>query len=71
MEEMCNVEFLHKDPDEALEYISALAEKSNTWSGLNATDGSSRSRPTGVYHLQEEDNLKAQVENLKRKIDTL
>ena len=50
IEKMCNGDFLHKDPDEALEYLGDLAEKSNIWSGLSATDGTNRSRPTGIYY---------------------
>ena len=66
---MCNGEFLHKDPDEALEYLSDLAEKSNNWSESSATDGTNRSRQTGIYHPGEEANLKAQVANLIKQIE--
>ena len=70
IEEMCNGEFLYKDPDEALEYLSNLAERSNTWSGPSATDSTNRSRQTGVYHLGEEANLEAQVANITKQFDT-
>ena len=71
IEKMCNGEFLQKDPDEAMEYLIDLAEKSHTWSEPSATDGTSRSRPIGIYHLREEDNLKAQVENLTKQLEAL
>ena len=70
VEMMCNGEFLQKDPEEAFEYLNELAEKSHTWTGPSATDGTSRSRP-GIYQLREEDNLKAQVESLTRQIETM
>ena len=41
------------------------------WTGPSAFDSTSRSRPVGVYHLREEDNLKAQVEALTRQIEAL
>ena len=69
IEEMCNREFLHKDPDQALKYLSDLVERSNTWSGPSATNGTNRSRKTGVYHLGEETNLKAEIENLTKQIE--
>ena len=71
IEEMCNREFLHKDPDEAFEYLTDLAEKSNTWSGSSATNGTNRSRKIRVYHLGEEANYKVQVANLTNQIKAL
>ncbi|XP_038978648.1 uncharacterized protein LOC120108978 [Phoenix dactylifera] len=74
---MCNGEFLQKDPDEAIEYLNDLAEKAHTWTGPSATDSTSRSRPTatpssgGIYHLREEDNLKARIEILTRELEAL
>ncbi|XP_038974777.1 uncharacterized protein LOC120106013 [Phoenix dactylifera] len=77
VEMMCNGEFLQKDPDEAIEYLNDLAEKAHTWTGPSATDSTSRSRPTatpssgGIYHLREEDNLKARIEILTRELEAL
>ena len=67
---MCNGEFLHKDPDEALEFLNDLAEKSYTWIE-SVTDGTNRTQPTGVYHQEEDVNLKAKVDNLQRQIEAL
>ncbi|GKU88873.1 hypothetical protein SLEP1_g3087 [Rubroshorea leprosula] len=71
IEMMCNGEFLHKDPEEAIDYLNELAEKAHTWTGPSATDSTSRSRSSGIYHLKEEDSLRAQLEATTREIETL
>ncbi|GKU94734.1 hypothetical protein SLEP1_g8180 [Rubroshorea leprosula] len=38
IEMMCNGEFLHKDPEEAIDYLNELAEKAHTWTGPSATE---------------------------------
>ncbi|PON38840.1 Zinc finger, CCHC-type [Parasponia andersonii] len=68
---MCNGEFLHKDPNEAIEYLNELAEKVHTWTGPSATDSTSRSRQTRIYHLREEDRFKAQLDDLSRELEAL
>ncbi|KAF5462421.1 hypothetical protein F2P56_018427 [Juglans regia] len=66
-----------KDPDKAIEYLNVLAEKAHTWTGPSATESTNRSRPAGnpnggeIFHLREEDNLKAKVEMLTRELDVL
>ena len=67
VEMMCNDVFLHKDPNEAIKYLNDLVERAHMWIGHSIN----RSRPVGVYHLREEDNLKAQVEALTRQIEAL
>ena len=71
MEMMCNGKFLHKDPDEAIEYLNDLAEKAHMWTRPSAFDSTSKSRPVGVYHLRIEDNLKAQFKAWTRQIEAL
>ena len=71
IEMMCNGEFLHKDPDEAIDYLNELAEKAHTWTGPSAIDSTNRSKSTGIYYLREEDSLKAQVEALTRELEAL
>ena len=71
IEMMCNGEFLHKDPDEAIDYLNELAEKAHSWTGPSTINNTNRSRPTGIYHLREEDSLKAQVEVLTRELEAL
>ena len=68
---MCNGEFLHKNPDEAIEYLNDIVENAHTWIGPSFTDSTSKSRPVGVYHLKEEDNIKAQIEALTRQVEAL
>ncbi|GKV43629.1 hypothetical protein SLEP1_g50893 [Rubroshorea leprosula] len=68
---MCNGEYLHKDLEEAIDYLNELAEKAHTWTGSSATDSTNRSRSSGIYHLREEDNLKAQLEATTRELETL
>ena len=59
---MCNGNFLNKDPDKAIEYLNELARKAHTWtSWTRHSANTSRSRPSGIYQLQEEDNLKAKL----------
>ena len=69
IQSMCNGQFLNKDPDEAIEYLNELAEMTDAWTEPNPTESTNRSRPVGVYQLKEEDNLKAQVENLTRQLE--
>ena len=38
-----NGEFLHKDPDEAIDHLNELTEKALTWNGPSATNSTSRS----------------------------
>ena len=71
IEMMCNGEFLQKDPDEAIDYLNELAEKAHTWTGPSNTNSTNRSRPTGIYHLREEDSLKAQLEAATRELEAL
>ncbi|KAM6547440.1 hypothetical protein CsatB_019116 [Cannabis sativa] len=71
VEMMCNGEFLQKEPEEALEFLIELAEKSHTWTGPSAAESTNRNRPAGIYQLREEDSLKAQVESLKKQIEIL
>ncbi|GKV12081.1 hypothetical protein SLEP1_g23281 [Rubroshorea leprosula] len=68
---LCNGEFLHKDPEEAIDYLNELVEKAHTWTGPSATNSTSRSRSSGIYHLKEEDNLKAQLEVATRELEIL
>ncbi|XP_060972545.1 uncharacterized protein LOC115717791 [Cannabis sativa] len=63
---MCNGDFLQKDPEEALEYLEEISEKSYTWSAPSPTD---KPQTAGVYQLKEEDSVKAQLEALKKQFE--
>ncbi|KAL5542443.1 hypothetical protein UlMin_010153 [Ulmus minor] len=71
IETMCNGEFLHKDPDEAMDFLDDLSEKSHTWTGPNAIESSKKSQTAGIYQLREEDSLKARLEILTKEIEVL
>ncbi|KAF5465392.1 hypothetical protein F2P56_015405 [Juglans regia] len=77
IEMMCNGEFLQKNLDEAIEYLNEFARKAHTWTGPSATESTNRSQPAGnpnsggIYHLRDEDNLKAKVEMLTRELEVL
>ncbi|KAL5554205.1 hypothetical protein UlMin_041606 [Ulmus minor] len=71
IETMCNGEFLHKDPDEAIDFLDDLSEKSHTWTGPNAIESSKKSQTAGIYQLREEDSLKARLEVLTKEIEVL
>jgi hypothetical protein len=72
-----NDKFLQKDIDKAIEYLNELAEEAHAWTRPSATESTNRSRPArnpnggGIYHLKEEDNLKAKIEMLTRELDVL
>ena len=74
---MCNGEFLNKDPDEALDYFSTLAENAQSWDVKDPNDvprtlpGSSQSQRGGIYDLKDREDLLSQISKLSRKVDTL
>ncbi|KAL5580498.1 hypothetical protein UlMin_012940 [Ulmus minor] len=68
---MCNGEFLHKDPDEAIDFLDDLSEKSHTWTGPNAIESTKKNQIAGIYQLKEEDSLKARLEALTKEIEVL
>ncbi|KAJ0078374.1 hypothetical protein Patl1_36933 [Pistacia atlantica] len=71
VETMCNGDFLHKDPDEAIDFLDDLSKKACTWTGPNALESTKRNQNTGIYQLREEDNLKAHLEVLTKEIEVL
>ncbi|KAL5563506.1 hypothetical protein UlMin_033253 [Ulmus minor] len=71
METMCNGEFLHKDPDEAIDFLDDLSEKAHTWTGPNAIESTKKTQTARIYQLKEEDSLKARLEALTKEIEVL
>ncbi|KAL5549319.1 hypothetical protein UlMin_004550 [Ulmus minor] len=71
IETMCNGEFLHKDPDEAIDFLDDLSKKSHTWTGPNAIESTKKNQIAGIYQLKEEDSLKARLEALTKEIEVL
>ncbi|KAL5540455.1 hypothetical protein UlMin_042550 [Ulmus minor] len=71
IETMCNGEFLHKDPNEAIDFLDDLSEKAHTWTGPNAIESTKKNQIAGIYQLKEEDSLKARLEALTKEIEVL
>ncbi|KAL5569788.1 hypothetical protein UlMin_026363 [Ulmus minor] len=71
IEIMCNGEFLHKDPNEAIDFLDDLSEKAHTWTGPNAIESTNKTQTAGIYQLKEEDSLKARLEALTKEIEVL
>ncbi|KAL5554316.1 hypothetical protein UlMin_041717 [Ulmus minor] len=71
IETMCNGEFLHKDPDEAIDFLDDLSEKAHTWTRPNAIESTKKTQTAGIYQLKEEDSLKARLEALTKEIEVL
>ncbi|KAL5577432.1 hypothetical protein UlMin_019131 [Ulmus minor] len=71
IETMCNGEFLHKDPDAAIEFLDDLSEKAHTWRGPNAIESTKKNQIAGIYQLKKEDSLKARLEALTKEIKVL
>lgn len=77
IEMKCNGEFLQKNPNDAIEYLDDIAEKTHSWTGPSALDNTSRASINkthssgGIYHLREENGWKAKVESLTRELEAL
>jgi hypothetical protein len=74
VETMCNGEFLEKEPEEAFDYLDHLADNSQAWHTDNSSESSNRSNLVsnrGKYHFSQEDEIKAKVANLARKIEAM
>ncbi|KAL5540114.1 hypothetical protein UlMin_044201 [Ulmus minor] len=71
IETMCNEEFLHKDPDEAIDFLHDLSKKAHTWTRPNAIESTKKIQTAGIYQLKEEDILKARLEALTKEIKVL
>lgn len=72
VETMCNGEFFSKEPDDAFEYFDYLAENAQSWDTTDVYDRSRRvESENGKYSLKEEDDLRAKLTLLTRKIDAM
>ena len=75
LETMCGGDFLSKHPDEAMEFLSYVAETSKVWDELNPRE-LERFRPPvnqrgGMYALNDEMEMKARLSTLARKVEEL
>ena len=75
VETMCGGNFLSKHPDEAMEFLSYVAETSKGWDEPNPKE-IERYRPPvnprgGMYALNDEMEMKARLSTLARKVEEL
>ena len=75
LETMCGGDFLSKHPDEAMEFLSYVAETSKGWDEPNPRE-LERFRPpvnqrSGMYALNDEMEMKARLSTLARKVEEL
>ncbi|KAI5347509.1 hypothetical protein L3X38_015388 [Prunus dulcis] len=69
---------MYKDPEDAFDFLDEIAEKSQIWSTPNTFEPNSQKAKSsinpssgGIYHLKEEDSLKAQLTTMAREVETL
>ncbi|KAI5321010.1 hypothetical protein L3X38_040718 [Prunus dulcis] len=74
---MCNGNFMYKDPEDAFDFLDEIAEKSQIWSTPNTFEPNSQKAKSStnpssssIYHLKEEDSLKAQLATMAREVET-
>ena len=75
LETMCGGDFLSKHPDEAMEFLSYVAETSKGWDEPNPRE-LERFRPPvnqrgGMYALNDEMEMKSRLSTLARKVEEL
>ena len=75
LETMCGGDFLSKNPDEAMDFLSYVAETSKAWNEPNPRE-TDRMRPTtnqrgGMYSLPEDMEMKAKLSTLARRVEEL
>ena len=75
LETMCGGDFLSKHPDEAMDFLSYVAETSKAWDEQNPREAE-RMRPSthqkgGIYALSEDTEMKAKLTTLTRRLEEL
>ena len=75
LETMCGGDFLSKNPDEAIDFLSYVAETSKAWDEPNTWE-THRMRPApnqrrGIYSLSEDMEKKAKLSTLTRTLEEL
>ena len=78
LETMCGGDFMSKNPEEAMDFLSYVAEVSRGWDEPNAREvGRMKSQPnapnakTGMYTLNEDIDMKAKVAAMARRLEEL
>ena len=73
----CGGEFLQKESEDAMDYLTEIAENSNTWNGPSPLDSTDRNisgattSSCSIFKLREEDNLSAKISLLTKEIEAL
>ena len=75
LETICGGDFLSKNPDEAMDFLSYVAETSKAWDEPNPRKAD-RMKPTtnqrgGMYSLLEDMEMKAKLSTLTRRLEEL
>ncbi|KAL6310780.1 hypothetical protein AAG906_003707 [Vitis piasezkii] len=75
LETMCRGDFMSKNPEEAMDFLSYVAEVSRGWDEPNAREvGRMKSQPNtkgGMYVLNEDIDMKAKVVAMARRLEEL
>ncbi|KAL6313690.1 hypothetical protein AAG906_010108 [Vitis piasezkii] len=78
LEMMCGGDFMSKNPEEAMDFLSYVAEVSRGWDESNAREvGRMKSQPNapnakaGMYTLNEDIDMKAKVAAMARRLENL
>ncbi|RVW91019.1 hypothetical protein CK203_044150 [Vitis vinifera] len=75
LETMCGGDFMSKNPEEAMDFLSYVAEVSRGWDEPNAREvGRMKSQPNakgGMYVLNEDIDMKAKVAAMARRLEEL
>ena len=75
LETMCEGDFMSKNPEEAMDFLSYVAKGSRGWDEPNARElGRRKSQPnakSGMYLLNEGIDMKAKVAAMARRLEEL
>ena len=75
LETMCRGDFMSKNPEEAMDFLSYVSEVSRGWDEPNARDvGRMKSQPNakgGMYVLSEDMDMKAKFATMARRLEEL
>ena len=72
LETMCGGDFLSKNPDEAIDFLSYVVETSNAWDEPNPREADRvrliANQRGGIYSLSEDMEMKANLSTLARRL---
>ena len=78
LETMCGGDFMSKNPEEAMDFLSYVAEVSRGWDEPHRGEvGKMKSQPNalhakaGMYTMNEDDDMKAKFAAMTRKVEEL